>query len=344
MSTLVATGEPIPSAPEAEYHDVEHAEVVHEVVEHAHEAPTAAEITAAAGDFTVGDNLTVEDDVNVGDTSADPQGDDSNWKKLKVYGTVDGFDLGVRNNAYIERDLTCDGNVTAAIVNATTSVNAPTVECHDLTAVNMSVGNISSSGNISANYLQATGDIHTEDGTVTAHAVVASSHVNCNQFFNYDNLSFFGTGTEQVRTRVSNKYLPLDIANANASLEQTIQDTDTETIVTRSWENGVRLDNLQIRGRETGYAGLYPGLFFPNGTCSEELMFKENSGITFAREVGTFGGVTYTNDDNVISFYADPADASPKWVLNAKGKLAHSHEVIQTTRMPARSPPRATQQ
>ena len=132
----------------------------------------------------------------------------------------------------------------------------------------------------------------------------------------------FTFGTDSLPTFVSNKFLPIDVASPAANEEAAVTSNDQETIVTRSRAGGVNVDNLLVRGRSADYSGPFPGLMFVEGTCTEQLQFKEDARLVFNREVG----LGFTNQYNVIEFFAQPADSTPNWVLNANGHLVYAHE------------------
>ena len=166
--SIVATGDPIDAAPYPEYHEEEHVDVVHEVVDHGHES---SEITAAAGDFNVGENLTVIGDVTADDVSA--------------INTVSAPSVVV-DTATVHGVLNC----------SSIDANSPGI---------ITCTTINASGDVSANYLESQGDIHTEHGTITAHALSVGSQVNCASLINTANLLFVGNpGTTM---HISNKYL-----------------------------------------------------------------------------------------------------------------------------------------
>jgi len=112
---------------------------------------------------------------------------------------------------------------------------------------------------------------------------------------------------------VSNKYLPLDPSNPQGASEEKFQSDNT--IVSRTRANGVRIDNLQVRGRSSGYADPYPGLFFTDGTCSDKFTIVHDGRIEFKRNAGE------TTD--VLRFYADPGDTNPEWVIGANGQFKY---------------------
>ena len=86
--------------------------------------------------------------------------------------------------------------------------------------------------------------------------------------------------------------------------------------MTRTRADGVRIDNIQIRGRVADYNEPYPGLFFTDGTCSDDLSFVHDGNINFKRSAGE------TSD--ALRYYAEPTDAQPIWRLRANGHIEYA--------------------
>ena len=181
-------------------------------------------------------------------------------------------------------------------------VHETTIE-HDHEIDNVA-GDLAVVGDLTAESLQVVDEILAPD--VTASRVFASVEMQAPKMI----LDTVQVGTADYR--VSNKYLPQD-PTAVASNEEAYQSDNT--LVTRSRLDGVRIDNLQVRGRLSGYASPYPGLFFVDGTCSDVLRFVEDGYLTFQRP-------TEHNSENVIEFFTNPGDANPAWTLDASGTLS----------------------
>ena len=70
---------------------------------------------------------------------------------------------------------------------------------------------------------------------------------------------------------------------SGATLDDDEIDTENKTIVVRDKVNGCRVSNLQVRADSgSPFVGSYPGLFFTEGTCSEQLNLIEDGKIYFS--------------------------------------------------------------
>ena len=202
-------------------------------------------------------------------------------------------------------DLTVSGSLKAEIGDIAQLYSGElivaTIECQDVAAEDVAANVLLAS---SLSVLE-----HSELNTVTATGLVEAQRLKAETL----NLTIGAMALEGTDYVVSNKWLPTDAANPGANEEQKQSDN---TIVTRTRADGVRIDNLQIRGRAADYNEPFPGLFFTDGTCSDDLSFVHDGNINFKRTAGE------TSD--ALRYYAQPTDAQPIWRLRANGHFEYA--------------------
>ena len=77
---------------------------------------------------------------------------------------------------------------------------------------------------------------------------------------------------DDVQYVVSDKYH--NVAGSAAADEI---DTSAQTIVTRSKLTGCRVSNLQVRSDSALFGGPFPGLYFADGWCTDQLTYLEDA-------------------------------------------------------------------